>query len=161
MILLWFSLSYLLFRHGVQLRGLGNFSCTIDKKIDVLRHHKNNNLIDKRGWFVDPEHRWSLGTWINCDLRFFDYELLSNKDFEIIYVDPPWQTSNDNYCINTLTDNEIKSLNIEKASKRGFLFMWVPSTKLDIGMDCLDKWGYSYVDRVILQFYINNNCISN
>ena len=64
-------------------------------------------------------------------------------------MDPPWQTSNDNYCINTLTDDEIKSLNIEKATKRGFLFMWVPSTKLDIGMECLDKWGYSYVDRVI------------
>lgn len=31
---------------------------------------------------------------------------------------------------------------------KGFLFLWVINSQLQLGLECLKKWGYTYTDRV-------------
>ena len=62
-------------------------------------------------------------TFITCDLRYIDPEKIVSKFgfFDIIVVDPPWRsTENDP---NTLTNQEILNIPIEKLSMGGFCFL--------------------------------------
>jgi hypothetical protein len=74
-------------------------------------------------------------TFINCDLRFFNFELITSRvgHFDVIMLDPPWRikgaqrndssfmfsNSKFNLEYNTLSNNEIISLPVEKLSKKG------------------------------------------
>jgi N6-adenosine-specific RNA methylase IME4 len=33
-------------------------------------------------------------------------------------------------------------------SDKGFIFLWVINSQIEFGFKCLQKWGYTYVDRV-------------
>jgi len=121
------------------------------------KQKKKTSLTSTRGWFAQPEQRWSRGAFINCDLRYFDLSLLGGK-FGVVYMDPPWQPTRSSIkpesCFGnadyyqTLPDNEIKEIPVQKISQGGFLFLWVPAPKFQVGLDCMINWGYSYVDRV-------------
>ena len=86
---------------------LKEYRCTIDKKRenlikDQLKKKKkkkgssksenatNGGLGGGVGWFETPDQRWKEGTWINCDLRYFNLGTLGGN-FGIIYLDPPWR----------------------------------------------------------------------
>jgi len=74
-------------------------------------------------------------TFINCDLRFFNLDLIVNRVgyFDVLYIDPPWRikggqrndwsfmfsNSKFNLEYNTLSNNDILSLPLEKLSKKG------------------------------------------
>lgn len=135
--------------------NLANYSGTIDKILraneKIFLKRRKKDILDSRGWFKQPNDRWKLGNWINCDLRYFDLNLLQNM-FEVVYVDPPWRLQknelDESKLYNSLSDQEIKDIQVGKLSKSGFIFMWVPSSKLDVGLELISHWGYTYVDRV-------------
>lgn len=52
---------------------------------------------------------------------------------------------------NTLADAEILDIDVNSLSNCGFCFLWVINSKLQFGFECLNKWGYTYVDKVIAQ----------
>jgi mRNA (2'-O-methyladenosine-N6-)-methyltransferase len=103
-------------------------------------------------------------TYINCDLRFFNYELITSRIgfFDVIMLDPPWRikggqrndssfmfsNSKFNLEYNTMSNNEIISIPVEKLSKKGFCFLWVLNSLMNVGYECLNKWGYDVVDQI-------------
>ena len=73
--------------------------------------------------------------------------------FTIILADPPWQYSlreNDkshrgrtNYP--TMTSNDILKLPVKNlAQEDAYLFLWVTKDHLQLGLEVLEKWGFSY-----------------
>jgi N6-adenosine-specific RNA methylase IME4 len=48
----------------------------------------------------------------------------------------------------TLSNQEILDIPIEKLSKKGFCFLWVLSGTMNTGYECLNKWGYECVDHL-------------
>jgi N6-adenosine-specific RNA methylase IME4 len=107
---------------------------------------------------------WASKTFINCDLRFFNYDLITSRIgfFDVIMIDPPWRikggqrndssfmfsNSKFNLEYNTLSNNEIVSIPVEKLSKKGFCFLWVLNSLMNVGYECLNKWGYDVVDQI-------------
>lgn len=73
--------------------------------------------------------------------------------FDVIYADPPWRYSfsrsssrkiENHYP--TMTNEEIKSLPVaDLAAADAVLALWVPATKLDIGVDVVRAWGARFV----------------
>lgn len=61
--------------------------------------------------------------------------MFSNNKFQLEY--------------DTLSNQEIMEIPVEKLSKRGFCFIWVLSGNINAGYDCLNKWGYECVDHLI------------
>lgn len=106
------------------------------------------------------ERKWVEGTYINCDLRYFNLDRLGK--FDIILIDPPWRirggenvtdektmfTNNKFYLqYNTLSNEEILDLDVDVLSDRGYCFLWTINSQLPLAMKCLKKWGYVYVDQ--------------
>ena len=74
-------------------------------------------------------------TFINCDLRFFNFDILTSRIgyFDVIMIDPPlrikggqrndssfmFSNSKFNLEYNTLSNNEIISIPVEKLAKKG------------------------------------------
>uniref|UniRef100_A0A060T8V8 mRNA m(6)A methyltransferase n=1 Tax=Blastobotrys adeninivorans TaxID=409370 RepID=A0A060T8V8_BLAAD len=48
-----------------------------------------------------------------------------------------------------ITDEEILSFQIDKIQTEGVFFLWVTGRALDIGRQCLKKWGYSHIEEII------------
>lgn len=76
-----------------------------------------------------------------------------NKKYNIIYADPPWKYTSKSVAPNrwvtnhypTLNLNEIINLNIKDLTdKNCYLFLWVTSPHLSVGIETLHKWGFSY-----------------
>jgi mRNA (2'-O-methyladenosine-N6-)-methyltransferase len=38
------------------------------------------------------------------------------------------------------------AIRVDLLSKKGFCFLWVLNSIMDIGFQCLNKWGYEYVE---------------
>lgn len=104
--------------------------------------------------------------YINCDLRYFnlDYIVERHGFFDVIAIDPPWRIkggqknsdspfmfSNNKFQLeyDTLSNQEIMDIPIEKLSRKGFCFLWVLSGNMQAGYECLNKWGYECVDHLI------------
>jgi N6-adenosine-specific RNA methylase IME4 len=77
------------------------------------------------------------------------------KKYSIILADPSWQYNNkntggsmisgSNAKYNTMSQNDIESLNISKiARKDSFLFLWVTYPMLQEGLNVMKKWGFEY-----------------
>ena len=49
---------------------------------------------------------------------------------------------------NTLSNAEIIDIDVESLSDHGFLFLWVVNSAVQFGIECMNKWGYTYIDRV-------------
>jgi mRNA (2'-O-methyladenosine-N6-)-methyltransferase len=47
---------------------------------------------------------------------------------------------------NTMSNQEIMDIKVEKLSKKGFLFLWILNTQLNIAYEMANKWGYEIVD---------------
>lgn len=122
--------------------------------------------------------------YINCDLRYFNLKSVGKVD--IVMADPPWRISGaqkhgahsnmfsnsmyklqfvigltcsiDNFKLNynTLSFEEIIDMDVETLSDCGFMFLWVLNSTLQQGLQCLNKWGYTYIDRVSVDWL--NEC---
>lgn len=90
----------------------------------------------------------------------------SNKKYEIIYADPPWDYSyigknfdrqftkvkngfrpvvsaKDNY--DTMTNEDIKNLPVKNiTADNSLLYIWITNPHLDIGMEVIKAWGFEY-----------------
>jgi mRNA m6A methyltransferase non-catalytic subunit len=78
--------------------------------------------------------------YMKADLRNFDLKTLGSK-FDVILIEPPLEEFNKNNFWNW---NEILNLEIESiAAHRSFVFLWCGSSEgLDMGRNCLKKWGF-------------------
>jgi len=126
-----------------------------------LQKYRNTENITKH---KETDSMMPSKTYINCDLRFFNYELITSRIgfFDVIMLDPPWRikggqrndssfmfsNSKFNLEYNTMSNNEIISIPVEKLSKKGFCFLWVLNSLMNVGYECLNKWGYDVVDQI-------------
>ncbi|CAL9694662.1 unnamed protein product [Knipowitschia caucasica] len=84
--------------------------------------------------------------WICCDIRFLDVAILGK--FSVVMADPPWDIHME-LPYGTLTDDEMRKLNIPTLQDDGFLFLWVTGRAMELGRECLSLWGYERVDEII------------
>ena len=52
----------------------------------------------------------------------------------------------------TLTDNQVFSnfKGIEKLQgPGGLIFVWVTGRAIELGIECLDKWGYTLIEEIV------------
>lgn len=123
---------------------------------DILEEVLGDNL----------EIKLSENEYINCDLRYFNLDYIVEKfgSFDVVALDPPWRIkggqknsdspfmfSNNKFQLeyDTLSNQEIMDIPIEKLSVKGFCFLWVLSGNLQAGYECLNKWGYECIDHLI------------
>ncbi|XP_069489989.1 N6-adenosine-methyltransferase catalytic subunit isoform X2 [Ambystoma mexicanum] len=60
--------------------------------------------------------------WIRCDIRYLDASILGK--FAVVMADPPWDIHME-LPYGTLTDEEMRKLQIPVLQDDGFLFLWV------------------------------------
>uniref|UniRef100_A0A8V5GC07 mRNA m(6)A methyltransferase n=1 Tax=Melopsittacus undulatus TaxID=13146 RepID=A0A8V5GC07_MELUD len=84
--------------------------------------------------------------WICCDIRYLDVSILGK--FSVVMADPPWDIHME-LPYGTLTDDEMRRLNIPVLQDEGFLFLWVTGRAMELGRECLNLWGYERVDEII------------
>ncbi|XP_034020438.1 N6-adenosine-methyltransferase subunit METTL3 [Thalassophryne amazonica] len=84
--------------------------------------------------------------WICCDIRYLDVSILGK--FAVVMADPPWDIHME-LPYGTLTDDELRKLNIPILQDDGFLFLWVTGRAMELGRECLSLWGYEHVDEII------------
>ncbi|KAG2392760.1 hypothetical protein C9374_011485 [Naegleria lovaniensis] len=100
------------------------------------------------------------GHYINCDLRYFTLSSLGK--FDVILIDPPWRVvqsrpqeammfSNTNFKLNynTLSYQEIMDINVGSLCDQGFCFLWVLNSSLQFGLNLLNHWGFTYIDKIV------------
>ncbi len=86
--------------------------------------------------------------YLQCDLTTFDLASLGSK-FDVIHITPPLEeyqrrASGVVFPWQPLDWDEIMSLKVEEvAAQRSFMFLWCGSSEgLDMGRECLKKWGF-------------------
>ncbi|OQR71019.1 N6-adenosine-methyltransferase 70 kDa subunit-like [Tropilaelaps mercedesae] len=84
--------------------------------------------------------------WIQCDLRFFDMSILGK--FSVIMADPPWDIHME-LPYGTMSDDEMRQLNIPCLQDEGLIFLWVTGRAMELGRECLKLWGYDRCDEII------------
>ncbi|KAL6043029.1 N6-adenosine-methyltransferase, variant 2 [Balamuthia mandrillaris] len=121
-----------------------------------------------------PEDRKFVDShFINCDVRYYNMAALGK--FDVVLIDPPWRIrgnqllSNEKTMFNnskfalsygTLSNDEIIDIDIGVLSDRGFLFLWVINSQMQFGFECMQRWGYTYVDRITWVKKTPNNNIA-
>ena len=68
--------------------------------------------------------------------------------FDVILADPPWDIHM-SLPYETMTDDEMKNLPVEALQDAGVIFLWVTGRALEVGRDCLEKWGYERVEELV------------
>ncbi|XP_076338474.1 methyltransferase like 3 [Tachypleus tridentatus] len=84
--------------------------------------------------------------WIQCDLRFFDMTILGK--FAVVMADPPWDIHME-LPYGTMSDDEMRQLNIPSLQDEGLIFLWVTGRAMELGRECLKLWGYERCDEII------------
>ncbi|KAJ3680162.1 hypothetical protein LUZ60_016440 [Juncus effusus] len=84
--------------------------------------------------------------FINCDIRTFRMDILGQ--FGVIMADPPWDIHME-LPYGTMADDEMKNLNVPALQTDGLIFLWVTGRAMELGRDCLEKWGYKRVEEII------------
>lgn len=100
---------------------------------------------------------------INTDIREFNFDFFIEKQkefsedklFDVILMDPPWQLSSSQptrgvaISYQSLNDNIIFDIPVDKMQSDGFIFIWVINAKFKIALDLMKKWGYEYCDEIV------------
>lgn len=103
--------------------------------------------------------------YLKCDLEAFDMRELNSK-FDVILVEPPLEEYQRTYGVTNMkfwTWDEIMKLEIEEvAAPRSFIFLWCGSSDgLDLGRQCLRKWGFRRCEDICwIKTNIANPCHS-
>ncbi|PAA63820.1 hypothetical protein BOX15_Mlig006303g1 [Macrostomum lignano] len=84
--------------------------------------------------------------WIQCDIRHLDMTVLGK--FAVIMGDPPWDIHME-LPYGTMSDHEMKSLDIPCLQDSGYIFLWVTGRAIETGRDCLRLWGYKIIGELI------------
>ncbi|CAI9736611.1 N6-adenosine-methyltransferase subunit METTL3-like [Octopus vulgaris] len=84
--------------------------------------------------------------WVQCDLRYFDMSVLGKC--AVVMADPPWDIHME-LPYGTMSDDEMRKLDVPNLQDDGFLFLWVTGRAMELGRECLELWGYKRVDELI------------
>ncbi|XP_015929155.1 N(6)-adenosine-methyltransferase catalytic subunit METTL3 isoform X1 [Parasteatoda tepidariorum] len=84
--------------------------------------------------------------WIQSDLRYFDMSILGK--FAVVMADPPWDIHME-LPYGTMSDDEMRHLNIPSLQDEGLIFLWVTGRAMELGRECLQLWGYERCDEII------------
>ncbi|KII69994.1 N6-adenosine-methyltransferase 70 kDa subunit [Thelohanellus kitauei] len=84
--------------------------------------------------------------WVRCDLRYFDVGILGK--FDIIMADPAWDIHME-LPYGTMSDVEMMNLPVHQLQDEGFIFLWVTGRAMELGRECLKRWGYERCDEII------------
>lgn len=84
--------------------------------------------------------------WIQSDLRYFDVSILGK--FAVVMADPPWDIHME-LPYGTMSDDEMRQLNIPCLQDEGLIFLWVTGRAMELGRECLSLWGYERCDEII------------
>jgi len=84
--------------------------------------------------------------WISCDVRRLDLRILGK--FGVLMMDPPWDIHM-TLPYGTLTDDEMKDLKIQDLQDDGILLLWVTGRAMEVGRECLTRWGYNRIDELV------------
>ena len=60
--------------------------------------------------------------WVQCDLRNFNMSVLGK--FAVVMADPPWDIHME-LPYGTMSDDEMRRLNVPILQDDGFIFLWV------------------------------------
>lgn len=88
--------------------------------------------------------------WINIDVR----ELLNAEapnilgHFSVVMADPPWNIHME-LPYGTMQDEEMLALGMQQLQTDGVILLWVTNRAMELGRDCLDKWGYECVGEIL------------
>ena len=102
------------------------------------RHTQERTLFETQG-LPAPQ-------WINCDIRKFDMNILGR--FGVIMADPPWDIHM-TLPYGTMTDEEMKAMNIQCLMEDGLFFLWVTGRAMELGRECLRIWGYKLIEEIV------------
>lgn len=99
---------------------------------------------------------------ICTDIRQFNFKALAEKQkeltgqlFDVIMMDPPWQLSSSQptrgvaIAYDTLNDNVILDIPVDKLQTDGFIFIWTINAKFKVTLDLMKQWGYTYCDEIV------------
>jgi mRNA (2'-O-methyladenosine-N6-)-methyltransferase len=141
---------------SIPIAGLSSWSSTLERK---MRKEGSAPLdLPMPNW---DDVKWEQGTYINCDLRYYDLSPLGK--FDVVLLDPPWRIrgaqnvsdektifNNNKFTLqyNTMSNEEIMDLDVGQLSDRGFIFLWTINSQLQTAFECLNRWGYTFVDRI-------------
>ena len=69
-------------------------------------------------------------------------------------MDPPWQLSTSTpsrgvaIAYDSLNDDIITQIPMEKLQQNGFIFIWVINAKYRVAINMMENWGYKLVDEI-------------
>lgn len=135
---------------------------TNDKAFELAHEHTIHN-IKTEGEIIDSLS--SVKSYINCDLRYFNIDHLVDKvgTFDVVMLDPPWRIkggqqydsqfmfANNKFKLeyNTMSNDEIMSLRVEKLVKTGFIFLWILANQINVACEMINHWGFELVDIIV------------
>ena len=93
-----------------------------------------------------PRSKLIAPQWVNSDLRYFDMSCLGK--FAVVMADPPWDIHME-LPYGTMSDDEMRQLNIPALQDDGYIFLWVTGRAMELGRECLTLWGYERVDELV------------
>jgi mRNA (2'-O-methyladenosine-N6-)-methyltransferase len=79
-------------------------------------------------------------------MRSFDFTVLGK--FEVVMADPPWDIHM-NLPYGTMKDKEMLNLRVDLLQESGVIFLWVTGRAMELGRECLIKWGYKRIDEIV------------
>merc|ERR1719375_1261217 len=85
--------------------------------------------------------------WVQCDLKRFPLNIF-NGLISVVMADPPWDIHME-LPYGTLTDDEVRNLKVGDIHTDGVIFLWVTGRAMELGRECLDIWGYRFVQEII------------
>lgn len=121
----------------------------LDRLKSTIAQNAEKEGIDLEGVDLHWESiKWDEGTYINCNLKYFDLSQLGY--FDVIVVDPPWsEADSDEPTYNTMSDEEILNIDVNCLSEKGFCYLWCTNENMEFALHCLKSWGYHYIDRIV------------
>lgn len=118
----------------------------------IIHHHEPQQSLfySTSERMSDAAYSEMPAQWISCDIRKLDLSLLG--DFAAIIADPPWDIHMNGHMqipSGAITDEEMMDFKIEQIQTEGVFFLWVTGRALDIGRQCLKKWGYNQIEELV------------
>jgi len=47
-----------------------------------------------------------------------------------------------------MSNAEIMGIPVEVLSRKGFCFLWILNSQMNVGYECMEKWGYEVIDQL-------------
>ncbi|CAJ1361287.1 unnamed protein product, partial [Effrenium voratum] len=85
--------------------------------------------------------------WIHCDMRSFPLSIFKGL-ISVVMADPPWDIHME-LPYGTLTDEEVKNLNVGDIHEHGMIFLWVTGRAMELARECFRIWGYKRIEEIV------------